>query len=1452
MALARKTLLGLAALLGSLSAPVLANAQSSQVFNPYPLDRLFLTDDNAVPFNKALSFNSETAVANFFGVGSPEASVASQFFAGYTGSAAGMLFSRFPGGGGRARLYGGNILALSHLQTINGPLSITSEGYSFSAQINLAGVTSFAAAASTIQKDLDANVPVAALTTGSSIAPMSVPLMGSLDQSVLTVNNVSNGTIQIGSYLSGSGVTKNIQIVAQLSGTHNGAGTYAVQNPNDNQRTPLENMTDSYGVLTVGSVGSGTVAVGQDVAGAGVAADTAIQAHLNGAGAGSTWVVERAQSVGREAMTTTAAPLDVTYDHVKGATANSNSFWIEQDGHNNVLTSSVSYATSATGTAAAALRLTQAKGAYDSTPGQVVTSASAWMNNITQTQSPAFSSFQFVGRLAATTNTGLQQWAQSTAGAYTYLGPTGDTQPAVDQYALNRLFLDTSNKTPLGEVLPFTNATAVADYYGKTSHEAQLANEFFKGYTGSSATMLFALYPALPWKANLYGSNVSGMLAQLQTINGPLSITSDGLNYTGSVNLSGVASFSAAATDITAALNKNIPIAATTTASSIAAASVKFSGSIKDAVLTVKSLSPGQSIEPGSYITGLGVPAGTQITSQISGTPNGAGVYGLFQREGTIAIENLTDNYGILTVGSASSGAVAVGQEVTGTKVAARTEIAAHLSGSTWVVNNAQTVGSENLTMKGAPLSVTYNAVTGDDGENSGSFWVSGKFSGSAIASSTLTYATSATGMAAEMLGLAQGEAYLSSTGGFSTSASDWMNNFVDTEADEFSSFQTTYNPKGATPPGLQAAMEAWAQSTGGQFDYLHGWSAKTPPIEGSLSAAQLFAEGPTAAVPEPSTWAMMLLGFSGLGLVRYWPRLSTWRSASLAQEPTPHAMTDCRPGARAAVLSNFFLVKRCGDGTLGRLGRGQGVAGRKIKRAKLRLPAGTIALVALTLFVHVSQAFSQSSTGPAYPCSRLILTESSNTGAHEIFAFTSASAVENFFGDTGTPFGHNRLTSDFFSGSSSLSCTPTLMFVRFPTGQARAHLFGGDVHNLKINCTGCETNTVSAVINGVPVSSGNISMAGSPGIPTMITRIEDALNANLPNLGSMSSSSTITPQNSGPMLGYIQHIHFAITSGLPPGGVPLGAQLCDYPQPTPYLPDCVKGEFTYMIGSNWISNVSYSNIGNTQNVVRTAAQKTYDMFEINGAWPSASVENFTAYWGLLTVVCPCTGIIQTGQDVTGAGVGVPTAIWSNVSGGTACDSNCNGPQVGSYCLGDACDGSTWTLGGPIATIGQKISGVALHTRPSRFSAQNKPKTLGGKLVRQFLEINVHEFSWGLASSISCVSDVTGDVAATFLLRCGDPGVMDVTRGTLITNIGQALSNIAPYNKVLWGSFQTDSFPCEPTSVANYEGGPGFTPGEDRDYDKWSKSQPGGWPHYFAGCEWAYKRTQPIVDFPYH
>ena len=208
--------------------------------------------------------------------------------------------------------------------------------------------------------------------------------------------------------------------------------------------------------------------------------------------------------------------------------------------------------------------------------------------------------------------------------------PTRDRAGAYStQYSLARLFLDTNAMTPINDVLSFNSPTAVANYYGVTSNEAGLAYEFFTTY-GSSATMLFTRYPVAGGRAHLYGFDVNNLtLAQLQSVNGSLSITSQGYAYSGSVNLSGVKSFSAAAIAIQAALNQNLPVAAVTTGSSIAPVSVSFTGSANGLLLDVTSISSG-SIQIGAMISGPKVPAGTQINSQINGTPGGVGLYTLY------------------------------------------------------------------------------------------------------------------------------------------------------------------------------------------------------------------------------------------------------------------------------------------------------------------------------------------------------------------------------------------------------------------------------------------------------------------------------------------------------------------------------------------------------------------------------------------------------------------------------------------------------------------------------------------------------------------------------------------------------------------------------------------------------------------------------------------------------
>ena len=198
--------------------------------SPYALTRLFLDPNPTTPATGVLSFNSATAVANYYGATSFEASLADEFFAGYAGAPATMLFTRYSGGGGRPHLYGANIsyLTLKDLQSISGSLLITFQGstwpepITYSAPIILSGVPSFAAAAKTIESALNSNLQVAAYTSESFITPTSVSFTGSITGDLLQITSVSSGSIELGAEISGPGIPAGAQIVTQRSGTPGG------------------------------------------------------------------------------------------------------------------------------------------------------------------------------------------------------------------------------------------------------------------------------------------------------------------------------------------------------------------------------------------------------------------------------------------------------------------------------------------------------------------------------------------------------------------------------------------------------------------------------------------------------------------------------------------------------------------------------------------------------------------------------------------------------------------------------------------------------------------------------------------------------------------------------------------------------------------------------------------------------------------------------------------------------------------------------------------------------------------------------------------------------------------------------------------------------------------------------------------------------------------------------
>lgn len=180
------------------------------------------------------------------------------------------------------------------------------------------------------------------------------------------------------------------------------------------------------------------------------------------------------------------------------------------------------------------------------------------------------------------------------------------------------LILTASTRVPIGTVLRFATAADVSSYFGPVSQEASLATIYFAGYTNATITpaaLLFTQYPTVAVPAYLRGGAISNLtLAQLQAIApGTITITIDGRTVTsGTITLAGATSFSNAASIIQTALGDK---------------DASFTGviAVTTGILTASAVTG--TIAIGQTVTGAGVPAGTTITSQISGTPGGAGTY---------------------------------------------------------------------------------------------------------------------------------------------------------------------------------------------------------------------------------------------------------------------------------------------------------------------------------------------------------------------------------------------------------------------------------------------------------------------------------------------------------------------------------------------------------------------------------------------------------------------------------------------------------------------------------------------------------------------------------------------------------------------------------------------------------------------------------------------------------
>lgn len=220
---------------------------------------------------------------------------------------------------------------------------------------------------------------------------------------------------------------------------------------------------------------------------------------------------------------------------------------------------------------------------------------------------------------------------------------------------LNGLFLTLSSRPPIGAVPSFPSAAAVEDYFGAGTLEATLAAKYFAGFDNSTkkpGAILFAQYPLAAVGAFLRGGDISSMtVAQLAALNGPLSVTVNGVLKTGTVNLAGSTSFTQAGVKIADALDIEGALASS------------FTGVIAGTVLTASAVTGAIPLAVGQFIRGAGVSADTYITSLGTGT-GGAGTYNINNSQ-TVSSEAMTSNVPAVTFDSVS-GAFVVASATTG------------------------------------------------------------------------------------------------------------------------------------------------------------------------------------------------------------------------------------------------------------------------------------------------------------------------------------------------------------------------------------------------------------------------------------------------------------------------------------------------------------------------------------------------------------------------------------------------------------------------------------------------------------------------------------------------------------------------------------------------------------------------------------------------------------------
>lgn len=313
---------------------------------------LILTQAGVIPMGTVQSFPNADSVADYFGAGSTEKSLADTYFAGFKGASrlpGALLFAQYNEDPVGAFIRGGNVsaLTLAQLKAISGSLNIVVDGIARNAgSINLAAATSFSSAAAIIETGLNNASP----TLQAITAQIGAAVTGSISGTTFTAASALTGLINVGDKVTGGTVDPDTFIVSQLSGSAGGLGDYEVS---VSQTEGSGALVIQSTVLNVSAVASSTIEPGQAVDSSGTTA--VITEALSGTGGVGLYQMDGdPQRVTSESMNLVGAAVDVTYSSTFGA------FTITSGAGSSGEASTIAFAT---GTISDDLKLTDADGA---------------------------------------------------------------------------------------------------------------------------------------------------------------------------------------------------------------------------------------------------------------------------------------------------------------------------------------------------------------------------------------------------------------------------------------------------------------------------------------------------------------------------------------------------------------------------------------------------------------------------------------------------------------------------------------------------------------------------------------------------------------------------------------------------------------------------------------------------------------------------------------------------------------------------------------------------------------------------------------------------------------------------------------------------------------------------------------------------------------------------------